>query len=339
MSDVSLRLAVIALAACAHAAPASTAITRDDLMVESEPGVAVSVRRVARTADSDGVPVVLVHGAGGGGVASFDVPVPGYSLAEDLARADHPTYLIDIRGWGRSTRPAALDAPPEANPPAVRSDAAMIDLAAVVAQVRAREHRRVALVGAATGGHWAGMFAATHPDDVSHLVMVNSLYGTPGEWSMRARLEDADHPGQPSLGAYTARDARSLLRTWDTTIPVADKARWRDPRVAAAYVELTLAGAPTAHIPAGALYDSYLLSTGTPLWHATDVRAATLVVRGGLDFWSRPEDLAALRHDLVHARRVQVVEIPDATHFFYLDRPEHGRARFVDTLVQFLAAP
>jgi pimeloyl-ACP methyl ester carboxylesterase len=92
-------------------------------------------------------------------------------------------------------------------------------------------------------------------------------------------------------------------------------------------------------IPAGGLYDSYLLSEGTPLWRAGDVRAATLVARGGLDFWSRPEDLAALRRDLVHARRVEFAEIPDATHFLLLDRPEHGRARFVALLTQFLTAP
>jgi len=148
-----------------------------------------------------------------------------------------------------------------------------------------------------------------------------------------------------SLGAYALRDAASLLRPWDTSIPVDDKASWRDPRVAAAYAEVAIASDPTsttrtppsARVPTGPLRDSYLLAAGTAMWSATAVRAATLVVRSALDFWSRPEDLAALRRGLVHARRVEIVEIPGATHFVFLDRPERGRARFVETLLAFVA--
>src|SRR5262249_47206041 len=152
----------------------------------------------------------------------------------------HPAYTIDVRGFGRSTRGAVFDAPPEAAPPATTSDEVMRDLAAVVATIRRREGRTIAIFGWATGGHWAGMYAATHPDDINRLVMLNSLYGTPGAWSMRARLEDPERPGElsRSLGAYIVRNARGLLSTWDGNIPVEDKAAWRDPRVAAAYTDV-----------------------------------------------------------------------------------------------------
>jgi pimeloyl-ACP methyl ester carboxylesterase len=140
------------------------AIERQDRTVASDPGISIAFRELVARGHDDGVPVVLVHGAGGGGISSFDVPVPGYSLAEDLARAGHPVYAIDVRGWGRSSRPAALDAPPQANPPAVGSDEAVRDIAAVVDWVRAHRHRPVAVLGWATGGHWAGMYAAgLHP--------------------------------------------------------------------------------------------------------------------------------------------------------------------------------
>jgi pimeloyl-ACP methyl ester carboxylesterase len=322
--------AAIAAGACAHRSPGAPgsppAIVRSDAMIESEPGVQIAVRTVAMAGAGGRVPVLLVHGAGGGGVASFDVPVPGYSLAEDLARAGHPTYVMDIRGWGRSTRPASLDAPPDANPPAVDSAQATRDIAAVAAWIRGREHRAIAVVGWATGGHWAGMYATSHPDDVSHLVMLNALYGTPGAWSLRARLEDPERPG-------------------DANISVDDKPSWRDPRVAAAYADTAIASDPTSttrqppsvRVPSGPLRDSYLLAGGTRSWDAAAVHAATLVVRSQRDFWSRPEDVEALRHGLVHARRVEILELPDATHFAFLDRPEHGRARFVERLVAFLA--
>jgi pimeloyl-ACP methyl ester carboxylesterase len=333
------------------AAPASpvVSIERHDRTVASDPGVAIAFREVIARGREGGVPVVLVHGAGGGGISAFDVPVPGYSMAEELARAGHPAYAIDVRGWGGSTRPPALDAPPDANLPAVGSDEAVRDIAAVVAWVRARWHRPVAVVGWATGGHWAGMFAATQPDAVSHLVMLNAIYGTPGPWSVRARLEDPDRPGQlsKSMGAYTLRDAAALLRTWDTNIPVEDKASWRDPRVAEAYAATAIAAdatsaqrtPPSARVPAGPLRDSYLLASGTKMWEARDVRAATLVVRSELDFWSRTEDVAALQRELVNARRVEIAILSGATHTAFLDRPERGRAQWMALLVGFLGRP
>jgi pimeloyl-ACP methyl ester carboxylesterase len=320
-------------------------VARREHTVTSDPGITVAFREVIAPGREAGVAVVLVHGAGVGGISAFDLPVPGYSLAEDLARAGHPAYAIDVRGWGRSTRPAVLDAPPEANPPAVSSGEAVRDIAAVVDWIRARRPGRIAVFGWATGGHWAGMYAANHPDAVSHLVMLNAIYGTPGAWSMRARLEDKDHPGQlAAIGAYSLRDTAGLLRPWDANIPVDDKASWRDPRVAEAYAATAIASdatsaqrtPPSARVPNGPLQDSYELASGTQLWRAGEVRAAALVIRSAMDFWSRPEDVAALQHELNHARRVEIAELAGATHLAHLDRPEHGRAQLIELLIRFL---
>jgi pimeloyl-ACP methyl ester carboxylesterase len=64
--------------------------------------------------------------------------------------------------------------------------------------------------------------------------------------------------------------------------------------------------------------------------------AAHLSGRGGADFWSRPEDAQAFAHDAVHARSVEVLELPGATHFLHLERPEHGRAALLHALERFL---
>jgi pimeloyl-ACP methyl ester carboxylesterase len=343
------------MAACAAAACGATArldprtapIVREDSTVRLASDQLIAIRRVA-VAGVKGEPVLLVHGAGGGGVASFDLPVPGYSLAEDLARAGHPTYVVDLPGWGASTRPAAMDEPPEGKPPLARSEEMVSDLRAVVEWIRDHHQvEKIAIVGWATGGHWAGMFAAQHPDQVGHLVMINALYGTPGPWSLRAALADPAQPSQPAaLGAYALRDGANLVGRWEATIPGADKAAWRDPRVAEAYVASTLSADPTSaarqppsvRVPTGPLYDSFLLANGDRMWDAAAITAAVLVVRASLDFWSRPEDVAALRTELSRAAEVQIVEIKGATHFVHLDRPEHGRQRLVDALVGFLDA-
>jgi len=53
--------------------------------------------------------MLSVHGGGPSSIASFDLPVPGGSFAEDLARRDINVYMMDIRGWGRSEDPETSD--------------------------------------------------------------------------------------------------------------------------------------------------------------------------------------------------------------------------------------
>ena len=322
-------------------------VARTDWFVASDHGIEIFVRELrpsvpARTS------LLLVHGGGPGGVASFDLPVPGYSLAEAFARVGHLVYVMDARGWGGSTRPPALEQPASANPPAVRSDEVVRDIDAVVRAIRGEDStRRVALLGWATGGHWCAMYATQHPAAVSHLVMLNSLYGVDAPWQLSRAFEAPNRPGEfdPGTGAYGLRTAPGLLARWDSSIPTADKGEWRDPRVAEAYVREALASDPASgtytppamRIPSGFQLDSYEMSRGRRFWEAGNVRVPTLVVRGERDFWSRPEDLEALERELAAAPRVRTVTIPGGTHYLFNDRAERGRERFVEEVVEFLA--
>jgi pimeloyl-ACP methyl ester carboxylesterase len=335
------RLAVLAIAACASAPAVTTSpqLARATWKVTSDPGFEIAVHEVMPR-DASGMPVLLVHGAGLG-AASFDLPVAGYSLAEDLARAGHPAYMLDIRGWGDSTRPPALAHDPSEHPPAVSSEEAVRDIGAAVDAIRRRHHRAIALVGWATGGHWAGMYTATHSEAVAKLVLLNTLYGTRAPWTFTAALEDAPGHFSDEVGAYAVRDGKSLVGRWEASIPTDDKDAWRDPRVAEAYVAAALASDPASRdrqppatrVPNGPLRDSYAVASGTLMWTATAITAPVLVVRGDRDYWSRPEDVAALQADLRDAR---FLAIPDATHFLFLDRSEHGRGAFVAALLAFL---
>ena len=82
--------------------------------------------------------------------------------------------------------------------------------------------------------------------------------------------------------------------------------------------------------------DSFALAIGRPLWDASRIRAAVLVTASERDFWSRPEDRERLERDLIHAKRVRVVVIPNATHHVHLDRPDRGRRMFLETVLVFL---
>jgi alpha-beta hydrolase superfamily lysophospholipase len=137
------------------------AFTRTDFHVASTDSVQVFVREVTFGEPTRGkVAVILVHGARVPGVASFDLEVANGSLAEEIARNGHPVYIMDARGYGQSTRPAALDQPAEQNLPVARGYEVVRDIEAVVREVKRRNHAdQVALFGWATGGMWSGFYA------------------------------------------------------------------------------------------------------------------------------------------------------------------------------------
>ena len=328
----------------------SEQVVREDRVVRGEAGN-LGVREVRQDRSVRGRPVLLLHGARVPGVASFDLPVPGGSLAADLARHGHRVFIVDARGYGTSDRPAALEEPPSANPPAVTGEQVVRDIAAVVDWLRATTGRhRVDLFGWATGGHWAAWYASEHPDRVEHLVVHNSLYGALDGHPVLGRGTDLEDPARPGHfddarhGAYRTATGPGLLVGWDASIPVADESEWRDPRVAAAYVEHALASDPTSadreppgfRVPTGALKDSFHLATGRRLWHAGTITARTLVLRAELDSWSREGDPTTLVEDLVRAQDVRAVRLDGATHFVHLDRPGRGRDRLLDEVLGWL---
>lgn len=118
----------------------TAAYVREEFLVPSAPGIELFVRgvRLRDEPPPPGVPVLLLHGARAAGVASFDLPVAGGSLAADLAAAGHPVFVLDARGYGGSTRPPVMGRPPAANPPLVRSHEVVRDIAAAVEAIQAR---------------------------------------------------------------------------------------------------------------------------------------------------------------------------------------------------------
>lgn len=325
----------------------SSALSREDVFVESDPGIEIFVREVVSSSPPTGVPILVIHGGGPGGIASFDLDVPGYSLAADFAQTGHQAYVMNVRGWERSTRPSVLAEPADRNPPAVTSEEAVRDIGAVVEWIRDRtEQPQVALIGWATGGHWAGMYTTRHNERVSHLIMLNSLYGVAAPWALTERFENPDEPGTFNTGggAYRLVDYEGFLRGWNNSIPVDDKSLWREPAVADAYARTAVQLDPTsqtrtpssARIPTAYREESFNLAQGYQYWEAHDISTPTLFIRGELDFWSRPEDASALASELVNAPVVQTITIPDATHYLFNDRPERGRNQFIQETLSFL---
>src|SRR5262245_4849367 len=61
--------------------------------------------------------LVFVHGATYPAETAFDLQLAGLSWMDHIAARGFDVYLLDLRGYGRSTRPPEMAQPPEANDP------------------------------------------------------------------------------------------------------------------------------------------------------------------------------------------------------------------------------
>ena len=128
--------------------------------------------------------VILAHGSTTAGRESFDLQVPGkpsYSLMDVLAREGFDVFALDIRGFGRSTRPDGHMTTQEASE----------DLNAVIdAIVQLRGSQKMHLLGWSWGTQYSGMFIMAHPDKVAKYVSYAQMHvNSPDLAKRRPRLE------------------------------------------------------------------------------------------------------------------------------------------------------
>jgi alpha-beta hydrolase superfamily lysophospholipase len=164
---------------------------------------------------------ILLHGTRVPGISEFDLPVRNGSLAEDLAKLGHISFIPDARGYGGSDRPAAMDRPPHESKPFARITEITRDVDAAVDELRKVSGRdKVALLGWGVGGTCVLLYAALNPDKVSHVVMYNAPYGCdePHRAGRGSDWEDPEKPGQFNYrkwGGYAYNGLGILGPHWD----------------------------------------------------------------------------------------------------------------------------
>lgn len=272
--------------------------------------------------------VLFVHGATFSGVSGFDLPYPGYSWMAYLAQRGYYTYALDIRGYGGSTRPPEMDAPPRENRPVARAEVARRDIGAAVDHLRAKHKiEKINLVGWSWGTVTTGWYTSLDNEKVRRLVLFAPVYGV--AHPIAKRFEDPTKPGEPNwgIGAYRFVDPADTTR-WDQQIPVVDKSLWRDPAVLAAWQRAVLDSDPTAgtrtppsiRAPNGALIDIYYIFSNRPLYDASRIAVPTLVIRGEHDTESTEADALGLFKGLTGTPRKRYIVIGNGTHVVNLER-------------------
>jgi pimeloyl-ACP methyl ester carboxylesterase len=118
-----MSLVAAPLVAAAPAMAQKANIVMEEFMVPAkDAGIEIYVRN-KRPADMNQFrpdrTVLFVHGATYPAHTAFDLQLGGMSWMDYIAARGFDVYLLDLRGYGKSTRPPEMDQPAEANAPIV----------------------------------------------------------------------------------------------------------------------------------------------------------------------------------------------------------------------------
>src|SRR5215475_8869110 len=170
-----LAAAAVAAAFATQASAQSRNLAMEEMTVPSEPGIEIYVRN-KRPADMTSFrperTVLFVHGATYPAHAAFDLKLDGQSWMDYLAARGYDVYLLDVRGYGRSTRPPEMAQPPATHPPIVRSDTAVRDIGTVVDFILKRRNiARLNLIGWSWGTTTMATYTTQNAAKVARLVL------------------------------------------------------------------------------------------------------------------------------------------------------------------------
>jgi pimeloyl-ACP methyl ester carboxylesterase len=302
-----------------------TQLITEDMMVPSGPGIEIYVRNKrpdSLTTFSPARTLLFVHGSTYPAHTTFDLPLGGESWMESIAARGYDVYCLDIRGYGRSTRPSEMNDKPEANPPVVRTADAVNDVEAVLGFVlKRRDLPRINLMGWSWGCTIMATTATRNPDKVARL----ALYAPPFIRTTPSLLNAGPGP----LGAYRTVTQEQAWTRWLTGVPEDKKAvqipsGWFEQWTAATWATDPVGAQhnpPVIRAPNGTVADSteYWLA-GKMYYDPAKITAPTLIAIGEWDNDTPPYMAQALFPLLVNSPGRRMVMLPEATHTMMLEK-------------------
>ena len=327
--------AVIALSA----ANAQTQLVSEDIMVKSpDAGIEIFVRNkrpASMTAFRPERTVVYVHGATYPAHTAFDLKLGGLSWMEYIAQRGYDVYLLDLRGYGKSTRPKEMSEDAAKNPPLVRGDTAVKDIGTVVDFVLARRNiPRVNLLGWSWGTTLMATYASQNNAKVERLV----LYAP--SWIRQTPSLVQTGPGPTPAYRTVSRDA--ALGRWMTGVPEDKKATlipagWFDAWADATFAsdpEGAKMNPPVLRAPNGVVQDGLdYFGAGKPYYDPAKITAPTLLVLGEWDRDTPPYMAQTLFPLLTNSPGKRFVMLAEGTHTIIMEK---NRIKLFEAVQSFL---
>ncbi|HEY6282171.1 MAG TPA: alpha/beta hydrolase [Burkholderiales bacterium] len=317
-------IGILSLAGCAGmSSPTEPRLVTESYMIQSrDAGIQLFVRNKRPQDMTQFGPektLLYVHGATQASETTFDLQLEGLSWMDYLAQRGYDVYLVDVRGYGQSTRPPEMEQPSANNPPIVRTDTAVMDVGAAIDHILARRNLpRINLMGWSWGCAIMADYTTQNNDKVNRLI----LYA-PG-W-----LRTAPTSVQPPLGAYqtwTMEQARSRLQNGAPEEKNKElmTTAWFETWSAAALATDPVGAKqnpPVVRTPNGVNQDTLdYWMMGKPEWEPAKVTVPTLVVRGEWDAVNPLSGTQSVFDKLTNAPYRRLVQIGEGTHFLFLEK-------------------
>jgi pimeloyl-ACP methyl ester carboxylesterase len=322
----SVAALALALAASPAAAQAGPKLVMEEFTVpaKDDPGIKLYVRNKrpeAMTQFSAEKTVVFVHGATYPAETAFDLQLGGQSWMDFIASRGFDVYLLDLRGYGKSTRPKEMSEPAEKNDPIVTTEVARGDVGAVVDHVlQRRSISKANLIGWSWGTSIMASYTAENPGKVERLV----LYAP--QW---IRTTPSLVQVQGKLGAYRTVRREAAKDRWLSGVPEDKKADLIPAGWFEAWADATFAsdpeGAaqnpPVLRAPNGVVKDGLdYWSAGKAVYDPAKITAPTILLVGEWDRDTPPYMAQALFPLLTHAPAKKLVMFGEGTHTIIMEK-------------------
>ena len=320
-----------------NAADAPKLVMEEFMVPAVDPGISLYVlnKHPQGMNDFSGEKILLyVHGATYPSETAFDLKLNGMSWMDYIARHGYDVYLVDLRGYGRSTRPPEMDQPPDQNAPIVRTTTAIKDVGAAVDFIlKRRGVSKINLIGWSWGTSIMGWYTAQNNDKVNKLV----LYAP--QWiRTTASLVQAG----PKIAAYRTVSRNAAKGRWLTGVPEDKKDSLIPPGWFDAWADATFATDPVGskqtppmlRAPNGVVQDGLeYWSAGKPLYDPAGIRVPTFLAHAEWDADLPSYMLYAYFAKLTNAPYKRYVQIGEGTHTVIMEK---NRMQLFQAVQQFL---
>ncbi|MEO7211378.1 alpha/beta fold hydrolase [Mucilaginibacter sp.] len=300
----------------------------------------LQVRKIVETTYSSHrkLPLLLVHG-GTGATTSFDLDAEDASFAKSLALGGFNVYIMNIRGWERSTAPVYNLTDTALVAGSCQEAASDID-AVVNYMLQGNPKGKINLFGWAVGGHWAAHYTTQHNSKVANLIVLNSLYGVKAPWGFNTTFVSPTDSTRfdNSIPTYRQSNEQAVINIWKTGLTDADTTIKADSAVIKAFAKSAVSfnDEHLLKTPGGFRKESFYMANGRKYWDAKDITVPTLIIRGDRDFWSRPIDMDTFYNELIAAPNKKKIIIANGNHFVFLDTQGNGRRKLLIAINNFV---
>ena len=300
-------------------------VSEDYFVKASDPGIQIFVRnkhlKGAKNFTSDRI-VLFVHGSPYPSETAFDLPLDGLSWMDYIAQRGFDVYLLDLRGYGRSTRPPEMSQPAEKNPAIVRTEVAVKDVTAVVDNILARRKvSKINLIGWSWGTTIMSTYTSRNNDKVQRLV----LYAAQWLRTTPSLVGGGDGP----IGAYRTVTMSAAKARWLTGVAEDKKkdlipAGWFEQWAAATQAsdpEGAAQNPPILRAPNGTVQDTrdYWMK-GKPVYDPAQIKVPVLIINAEWDVDTPPSMGNTVFEKLTNAPYRRRILLSEGTHTIIMER-------------------